>query len=225
MFKITKCRVASARFQFLYLVLLTGIAIASSSFGSIAFGAQKKLVVFGDSLTAGYGLKKSAAFTSVLEERLRKTGRDVVVVNASVSGDTTASGLARIDWALGAGGDAIIVELGANDMLRGIDPARTRRALDGIIEKIKKRNLPLLLAGMKAAPGMGKTYEKQFNKIYSELAAKHNVLLYPFFLDGVASVRSLNLADAIHPNSEGVKVLVDRILPSVLQLLNMVKKK
>lgn len=225
MYKITKCRAAGFGMLRLYVVLFAGITIASSIFASSVFGAQTKLVVFGDSLTAGYGLENSASFTSVLEERLRKSGRDVVVVNASVSGDTSAGGLARIDWALGSGGDAIIVELGANDMLRGIDPARTRRALDAIIEKIKKRNLPLLLAGMRAAPGMGKVYETQFNTIFGELAAKHDILLYPFFLDGVASVRSLNLADAIHPNGDGVKVIVDRILPSVLKLLDRVKKK
>lgn len=206
-------------------VLLVALVLAASLFGGTVpvSGAQaaapKKIVVLGDSLTAGYRLPPGAAFPSVLERELRRSGFNVQVVNAGVSGDTASGGLARLDWALGGGADGVIVELGANDMLRGLDPAVTRRALDQIISRLKSRNIPVLLAGMVAAPGMGKQYEQRFNAIYRELARKHDVVFYPFFLDGVAGQSAFNLDDGMHPNPKGVSRIVQRIKPKVLELL------
>ncbi|MGE3248414.1 MAG: arylesterase [Beijerinckiaceae bacterium] len=205
------------------LVLFFAIGLGLCGFGPNSTLAQEKpfkLVVFGDSLTAGYRLPENAGFTSVLEAELRKSGRKVDVVNASVSGDTASGGLARLDWALGDGADAVLVELGANDMLRGIDPARTEAALDEIIRRIKAKGAKVLLAGMVAAPGMGKAYEQKFNAIYDTLAKKHAVALYPFFLDGVATNKSLNLGDGIHPNEAGVKAIVENIMPAVIKLID-----
>jgi len=184
-----------------------------------------RLVIFGDSLTAGYMLPQSAAFPAVLARELKGAGQNVEVVNASVSGDTASSGLARIEWALGGGADAVIVELGANDMLRGVDPARTKEALDGVIRRVRDSGAVTLLAGMQAAPGMGRAFEQQFNAIYPALAEAHGLLLYPFFLEGVAGRKELNLGDGIHPNIAGVEVLVRNILPYVLQLLETAQKR
>ena len=182
-----------------------------------------RLLVLGDSLTAGFGLPKVDAFPEQLERALRADGVDVIVINGGVSGDTSASGLARLDWALGSkankGADAVIVELGANDGLRGFDPQVTSKNLDAILSKIKKQGLPVLLAGMRAPPNMGREYAESFDGIYPELATEHGVLLYPFFLEGVAARLELNQADGIHPNAAGVTEIVRRILPSVKDLL------
>jgi acyl-CoA thioesterase-1 len=179
-----------------------------------------RIVVLGDSLTAGYGLPPGEDFPAVLQEELREDGIDVVVENAGVSGDTTSGGLARLDWALGNDPEFVIVELGANDALRGIDPEITRRNLDTILARLKERGITVLLTGMRAPPNMGKEYTSAFDGLYAPLARKHDVLFYPFFLDGVAAEPTLNQPDGIHPNAEGVRVIVEKISPVVKKLLN-----
>lgn len=181
------------------------------------------LLVFGDSLAAGYGLASEQSFPVQLEAALRGAGYAVDVINAGVSGDTTAAGLARLDWALAgvpAGGpDAVIVELGGNDALRGLDPATAYANLDKILTRLAERGIPVLLAGMWAPPNLGGDYGRAFREVYTRLASEHDVVFYPFFLDGVAADPSLNQADGIHPNGQGVAVIVERILPSVKELL------
>ena len=181
------------------------------------------IVALGDSLTAGYGLGAGDGFTDRLEVRLKADGHDVTVINAGVSGDTSKGGLARLDWSVPDGTSLVIVELGANDALRGIAPAETRANLDAILTRLKQRNIPVLLAGMIAPPNMGEDYGREFNPIYAELAGKHDVKLYPFFLDGVAGDPALNQADGMHPNPEGIGIIVDRIAPQVGQLLSAMK--
>ena len=181
--------------------------------------AQQRIVALGDSLSAGYLLPQKNAFPTVLERVLREKGRKVEVSNAGVSGDTASGGLERLDWAVGDGADLVIVEFGGNDMLRGVDPSITRKALAEIITRLKARKIPVLLAGMVAAPGMGRDYETRFNAIYEDLAREFGVPLYPFFLEGVAGNRSLLLPDGLHPTPEGVETIVRGILPSVEALL------
>jgi acyl-CoA thioesterase I len=183
-----------------------------------------RLVVLGDSLTAGLGLPPGKAFPDRLQAALRAKGWDVTVLNAGVSGDTTADGLQRYDWAVPADADALIVELGANDMLRGLKPEDTKQALSAILDKARAAHLPTLLAGMRAAPNLGAEYDRAFNAIYPALAEAHDAALYPFFLDGVAGDPKLNQADGIHPTAEGVDAIVERIEPSVEQLLKQVKR-
>lgn len=178
-----------------------------------------RIVALGDSLTAGYGLDAAESFTVRLEAALQARGHDVVIVNAGVSGDTASDGLARVDWSVGDDADAVIVELGANDALRGVDPAITRAALDGILARLGERGVPVLLAGMLAPPNLGRDYGEKFNPIYPALAAEHGVLLYPFFLDGVAADARLNQSDGIHPNADGVAVIVERMVPSLEALI------
>jgi acyl-CoA thioesterase-1 len=178
-----------------------------------------RIVALGDSLTAGYGLEPAESFTIQLEKALKARGHDIVIVNAGVSGDTSSDGLARVDWSVGEDADAVIVELGANDALRGVDPAITREALDGLLARLGERGLPVLLAGMLAPPNLGRDYGAKFNPVYPELAAKHGTLLYPFFLDGVAARPDLNQSDGTHPNAEGVAIIVERIVPSVEALI------
>lgn len=174
-----------------------------------------RIVAFGDSLTAGYGLPASAAFPARLQAALEAAGRKIVIENAGVSGDTAQSGLDRLDWSIGDGVDGVIVELGANDALRGLDPAQTRSALDQIITRLKARKIPVMLAGMRAPPNMGADFQQRFDSIFPDLAREHGLILYPFFLDGVAGRRELNQNDGIHPTADGIRVIVDRILPSV----------
>ncbi|MDI4664452.1 arylesterase [Xanthobacter autotrophicus] len=178
-----------------------------------------RIVAFGDSLTAGYGLPASAAFPARLEAALKAKGLDVRVENAGVSGETSSQGLARLDWSIGAGADAVIVELGANDMLRGLPPETTRKALAEIVQRLKARGITVLLAGMRAAPNLGKPYQDAFDRIFPELAAAHGVLLYPFFLDGVAGQSALIQPDGLHPNAEGVQRIVTGILPKAEELV------
>jgi len=178
-----------------------------------------RIVALGDSLTAGYQLPPGDAFPVKLQAALRARGHAVSVENAGVSGDTSTGGLERLDWAVGDDVDAVILELGANDALRGIDPTVTRRALDEILTRLKARNIPVLVAGMLAPPNLGQAYGEAFGRIFPELAVKHGVLLYPFFLDGVAATAGLNLADGMHPNARGVDVIVERIVPKVEELL------
>lgn len=176
---------------------------------------QVTLVAFGDSLTAGYGLRQEEAFPAVLEKALREKGHRVSIINAGVSGDTVQAGLERIDWSIPDGVDGVIVELGANDMLRGIDPAITKANLEAIIQRLEGRGIPVILAGMMAAPNLGQGYAEKFNVIFPEMAKKYSLILYPFFIDGTAGQRALNLPDGMHPTGEGVKIIVQRILPSV----------
>jgi acyl-CoA thioesterase-1 len=206
-------------------VWIAAIAMICASTGvSLAQKAPIRLVTLGDSLTAGYLLGPGEGFTDQLQAALKAKGLDVTVVNASVSGDTTSAGLARVDWSIEPNTDAVIVELGANDMLRGLDPAIARKSLDDILSRLNARKLPVLLAGMQAAPNLGADYATRFNAIYPELAAAHQATLYPFFLDGVAAQPGLRLADGMHPNAAGVAVIVQRILPAVEQLLAQVKR-
>ncbi|MCO5090535.1 arylesterase [Bosea sp. (in: a-proteobacteria)] len=174
-----------------------------------------KLVAFGDSLTAGYNLPAASAFPAVLEAALRARGIAVEIVNAGVSGDTTQGGLERLDWSVPEGTDGVVLELGANDALRGVDPAQTRQALEAMILRLKERGIPVLLAGMLAPRNLGADYAKRFDPIYRELAEKHGLVLYPFFLEGIAGERALNQADGLHPTAEGVAVIVRAILPTV----------
>ncbi len=190
-------------------------------------GAAKEgrpvIVAFGDSLVAGLGLPESESFPVKLEAALKARGKEVSVVNAGVSGDTTAAALKRLDWALADGADAIIVELGGNDALQGIPPEGTKANLAKIIETAKGKGLPVLLAGMEAPRNMGKDYTDAFHAIYPALAAEYGVLLYPFFLDGVALNDSLMQADGIHPNAKGVETIVEGIMPKVEELLAQIK--
>jgi acyl-CoA thioesterase-1 len=175
-----------------------------------------KILALGDSLTAGLGLPAGRGFAPQLERALKESGVEAQVIDAGVSGDTTASGLARIEWALADAPDLVILELGANDMLRGIDPAETRANLDAMLARLRAAGARVLLAGMRAAPNLGRDYMAAFEAIYGDLAAKHAVPLYPFFLEGVATDPALNLADGLHPNEAGVREIVRRILPHVL---------
>lgn len=174
-----------------------------------------RLVALGDSLSAGYNLPASAAFPSVLEQALRQKGLSVAVANAGVSGDTAQGGLERLDWSVPDGTDGVILELGANDALRGLDPGLTEKTLDAIITRLKARNIAVLLAGMYAPRNLGTDYAGRFDAIFPRLAQKHGVMLYPFFLEGIAGDRTLNQPDLLHPTAEGVKVIVSKILPSV----------
>ncbi len=176
-----------------------------------------RILALGDSLTAGFGLAAADSFPVQLENALEARGLSVEVLNAGVSGDTTAGGLARLDWALGDRPDLVIVALGANDSLRGVDPSVTRANLAGILDKLEERELPVLLVGTYAPPNLGRAYESAFNRIYPDLAAEYGVPLYPFFLEGVATEPALNQADGIHPNARGVAVIVDRITPYVIR--------
>jgi acyl-CoA thioesterase I len=178
-----------------------------------------RLVALGDSLSAGYNLPQEAAFPVALERALKAKGYKVEVVNAGVSGDTSSGGLDRLDWSVPDGTDGVILELGANDMLRGLDPAGTRKNVEAIVERLKSRNIPVMLAGMYASRNLGPEYVQKFDSIYPDIAKKHDLVLYPFFLDGVAGDRSLNLPDGMHPTAKGVEIIVERILPSVESFL------
>ena len=196
------------------LLVVAGTAAPAGSAGA-AEGKQVRLVVLGDSLVAGYDLSQEDAFPSQLERVLLDRGYGVQVVNAGVSGDTSTGGLSRLKWAVGDGTDIVIVELGANDALRGVPPANTKTALRAIITQLQERGIAVLLAGMRAPPNMGPDYEAEFNAIYGSLAQDLEVPLYPFFLDGVAANPNLNLDDGMHPNAEGVAEIVERIRPMV----------
>lgn len=196
------------------------LLIFASLYGALA--DQKTILVLGDSLTAGYGLPPGQAFPDRLSEALRKKGEQTKILNAGVSGDTTAGGLARLDWSVSPEVDGVIIELGANDGLRGVNPQITKANLDAIISRLKARNIPVLLTGMLAPPNMGKKFESEFKAIFTDLARKHGVALYPFFLEGVATVQSLNQPDGIHPNEAGVAVIVKNILPTVTRFISTI---
>ena len=182
-----------------------------------------RIVMLGDSIAAGYGLPVGDALPAKLEKALKAKGLNVTVENAGVSGDTPAGGLARLDWSVAEGTDAVIVELGANDALRGADPKQTRAALDAIIRKLRERKIAVLLTGMLAPRNFGQDYVAAFDKIYPELAAAHGVLLYPFLLDGIVGEAALNQPDGIHPNAAGVDALVKGLTPKAEELVLRVK--
>jgi acyl-CoA thioesterase-1 len=184
--------------------------------------AEPKVVLaFGDSLTAGYGLPAADGFTTQLERALKERGLDVTVKNAGVSGDTSAGGRARLAWPLGDDPpDLVLLELGANDALRGLDPEEMRRNLDAMLAELKRRNVPVLLAGMRAPRNLGPEYREAYDKVFAELADRYDVPLYPFFLDGVAMKPELNQPDGIHPNAQGVAAVVARLAPYVVRALS-----
>ena len=194
------------------------IVIFSASLFAMSANAQDRavqLVGFGDSLMAGYQLPPNDSYTAQLEAALKAKGANVTVTNAGVSGDTSSAGLARVDWSVPDGTDGVILELGANDALRGISPDETEKNLDAILTGLAKRNIPVLLAGIMAPPNMGDDYAKRFNGMYERLAEKHKVALYPFFLEGVVMDNSLKLEDGMHPNTKGIAVMVEKSLPAV----------
>lgn len=216
----------TALFNLNFMVLLAAVAM----FGVYTHaGAQTnpqpvkpapiRIVAFGDSLTAGFGLKPGQAFPEVLQIALRARGHDVEVINAGVSGDTTAAGLQRFEWAVPEDADGVILELGANDALRGQPVAEARANLDAILKRLSARGLPVLLAGMRSPENWGSDYRASFDAMFPALAQQHGALFYPFFLDGVATDRSLNLDDGLHPNAKGITVIVEKILPLAEQLL------
>jgi acyl-CoA thioesterase I len=207
----------------LFVQALTFAAVLATA-SHAAAARTLRLVALGDSLTAGLGLPPGKAFPDRLEAALHAKGWDVKLVDAGVSGDTAADGLARYDWSVPQDADAIIVELGANDMLRGMKPDATKTTLAAILEKTRAAGLPVLLAGMRAAPNLGGEYAGQFAGVYSSLAKAYDVPLYPFFLDGVAGDPKLNQPDGLHPNSDGVAIIVEKILPSVETLLKQAKR-
>jgi acyl-CoA thioesterase-1 len=182
------------------------------------------IVAFGDSLTAGYGLRSSEAFPARLQAALRSKGYDVTVTNAGISGDTSSGGLARVGRSIPAGTDLVIVELGANDILRGVPPSVTERNLDGILRQVRAGGSDVILAGMIAPFGFGNEFSRSFDPIYQRLAARHSATLYPFFLKGVAARKSLNLPDGLHPNAAGVDTIVENVLPTVMRKLMTMKE-
>jgi acyl-CoA thioesterase I len=207
----------------LFVQALTFVAILATA-SQAAAARTLRLVALGDSLTAGLGLGPGKAFPDRLEAALRAKGFDVKVINAGVSGDTAADGLARYDWSVPQDADALIIELGANDMLRGVKPDATKTTLAAILDKARAAHLPTLLTGMRAAPNLGPDYGGAFAAIYTALAKTYGVQLYPFFLDGVAGDPKLNQPDGLHPNAAGVEIIVQKILPSVEALLKQVNR-
>ena len=206
--------------------IAAGIFFAMSGLRANQAEAREAVIVaFGDSLTAGFGLPEKESFPAQLEQALKVRGQEVRVVNAGVSGDTAAAGLARLDWAMSNDASAVIIELGANDALQGLDPAATKAVLEKIITQVKARGLPILLAGMEAPRNLGKDYVDQFRAMYLDLAQRYDVVFYPFFLDGVALDDKFMQGDGLHPNAQGVARIVELILPKVEELLARVSAK
>ena len=206
--------------------IAAGIVFAMSGLRANQAEAREAVIVaFGDSLTAGFGLPEKESFPAQLEQALKVRGQEVRVVNAGVSGDTAAAGLARLDWAMSNDASAVIIELGANDALQGLDPAATEAVLEKIIKQVKARGLPILLAGMEAPRNLGKDYVDQFRDMYVDLAQRYDVVFYPFFLDGVALDDKFMQGDGLHPNAQGVARIVELILPKVEELLARVSAK
>jgi acyl-CoA thioesterase-1 len=207
------------------LVLALALVSAGTAFAQAQAGAKPiTMVVLGDSLSAGLGLSAASAFPERLQKSLRSKGIAVDILNAGVSGDTASGGRDRLDWSVPEGTRAVLVELGANDALRGIDPAVTRAALADILTRLKARNIAVLLCGMLAPPNYGSDYSARFNAIYPDLAKTFGVPLYPFFLEGVAADIRLNQRDGIHPTAEGVDVIVKNILPTVEAFLGTISE-
>jgi acyl-CoA thioesterase-1 len=210
------CAVAAA---LLYAALLAGLTVAPPAFAA----APIKIVALGDSLTAGLGLPRDDGFVPRLQAALAEKGIAAHLENAGVSGDTTSAGLARLDWSVPPGTDGVIIELGANDMLRGIDPQVTYAALDGILQRLSQRHIAVLLCGMRAMPNLGPDYARAYERIYPELAAKYGVLLYPFFLAGAGADLALRQHDGLHPNAAGVNAIVAHIFPKVQELVAQIR--
>ena len=208
--------------NFKVAVLHFTVIACSLIFGTVANAATINLVGFGDSLMAGYQLPPGDGFPEKLQASLKAKGIDVSVVNAGVSGDTTTGGLARIDWSVPDGTNGVILELGANDALRGIAPEEREKNLDAMITRLKARGIAVLLAGMMAPPNMGADYAARFNPIYQKLAEKHGVPLYAFFLDGVVMDAGLKLEDGMHPNEKGVDVMVRKMEPAITQVIGTI---
>ena len=213
------------RVEMAFRRVATAFVCASALWSASAADKPLNIVALGDSLTAGYGLANQDAFPGKLQQALADKGIAVTVSNAGVSGDTTSGGLARLDWSVPPGTDAVILELGANDALRGLDPAVTRRALDAILAALAKRNIPVLLCGMLAPRNLGADYARAFDAIFPELAKAYGTMLYPFFLDGVAADAKLNQRDGLHPTAAGVDVIVAKILPKVEELIARARAK
>ena len=208
-------------------ITICKIAIVLTLCAGLAQAAPLKLVAIGDSLTHGYGLAPEDGFVPQLERWLKAQGRDVAVINMGVSGDTTEGGRARLDWALGDGADAVIVALGGNDLLRGIDPDRSEANLDAMLSELAAKSIPVLLAGMQAPLNYGPEFKEAFDAMYPKLAKAHDAILYPSFLDGLVSesgtAADLMQSDGIHPNATGVRLMVESIGPKVLELLDRAK--
>lgn len=198
-------------------VMLAAFIVALSAVA--AHAEPYRIVGFGDSLMAGFGLQPGESFAEKLEKALKAKGHDVVVANAGVSGDTTSGGLSRLDWSVPEGTMLVVLELGANDMLRGVSPDVTEANLDKMLTLLDGRKIKVLLAGMRAAPNLGPDYQRKFDAIYPALAKKHGAELYPFFLDGVAADRKYLLEDGMHPNAAGIDRMVERVLPVVERLM------
>ena len=217
------------RRQLVITLVLGSLTAAVSSTGSPvraqSLPARLKIVALGDSLTAGYGLRPDEAFPVQLQAALKKKGRDVEIVNAGVSGDTASGGQARVDWSVPPDAAGVILELGANDALRGVDPTQTRKALNAIIVGLKGRGVEVLLAGMQAPRNLGEEYRARFDRIFPDLAREHGLLLRPFFLEGVALDSKLTLDDRLHPTGAGVGVVVEGILPDVVRLIERIEAK
>lgn len=211
------CRQAAAALAAVSALLVQMFVTASVPAWS-ATGGPLRIVVLGDSLAAGLGLAPEAAFPAQLQARMRADGRNVEVINAGVSGDTTAAGLERLDWAVPGEVDAVIVELGANDALRGIDPTETARNLDTIVKQLTARGLPVLVAGMRSPANWGDDYRRRYDPIFADVAKRYGALLHPFLLEGVAMEPALNQADGMHPNAKGVVRMVEAIAPVAGQL-------
>jgi acyl-CoA thioesterase I len=201
------------------IIAVAALAAAGGAGAALAADRPVNIVAFGDSLTAGLGLPANEAFPAQLQRALAAKGIAAVIANAGVSGDTTAGGLSRLDWSVPDGTDAVILELGANDALRGFDPAVTRKALEAMLHRFKERKIPVLLCGMLAPPNLGAEYGRAFNAIFPDLAAGTGAILYPFFLTGVAADPKLNQRDGLHPTAAGVAVIVARIMPQVEELV------
>jgi acyl-CoA thioesterase-1 len=184
-----------------------------------------RILAFGASIVAGYGLETQDTLPVQLEKALRAQGVEATVINGGVSGETSAGGLARLDWVLADDPDLVIVDLGGNDALRGLDPRTTEANLDAIVTRLRAENRGVLVAGMLAPPNLGADYEAEFNAVFRAVAERHDVVFYPFILDGVATEPSLNLEDGIHPNAAGVKVIVERMLPYVLEAIERLDRR
>ena len=218
----------SFKASLLHFIVMPIVAICGLALAALPAAAQDKaiqLVGFGDSLMAGYQLAPSESYTAQLEKALKAKGLNVTVTNAGVSGDTTSGGLSRIDWSVPDGTDGVILELGANDALRGISPEQSEKNLDTMLSRLKERKIPVLLVGIMSPPNMGGDYADRFNPIYKKLADKYGAPLYPFFLDGVVTVPGTQLEDGMHPNARGVGIMVEKSLPLVESFLGVIKDK
>jgi acyl-CoA thioesterase-1 len=189
-----------------------GLQTAQAQTGA---GQPVRIAMLGDSLTAGYGLRAEESLPNQLEKRLKESGLPVTIINHGVSGDTSEGGLQRLDWMLGDRPDIVIVALGGNDALRGLDPKQTERNLDQILARLRADGVPVVLAGMLAPRNFGSTYAQAFDGLYPRLAEKHGAILYPFLLDGVAMDQALNQPDGIHPNARGASAIAERLAPAV----------